>query len=63
VPGVLFFRFSISYSDVVMLILVWLDSQAPTLTAILSRICSASVVTAQNRGKLHIFTVSLRWGF
>jgi hypothetical protein len=63
VPGVLFFRFSVSYSDVVMLILVGLDSQAPTLTAILSCICSASVVTAQNRGKLHIFTVSLQWGF
>ena len=63
VPGVLFFHFSVSYSDVVMLILVWLDSQAPTLTAILSCICSASVVTAQNRGKLHIFIVSLQWGF
>jgi hypothetical protein len=51
-PGVLLFPCPFL---TLMLILVWLDSQAPTLTAILICICSASVLTAQNRGKLLSF--------
>jgi len=52
VPGVLLFPCPFL---TVMLILVWLDSQAPTLTATLICICSTSVLTAQNRGKLISF--------
>jgi hypothetical protein len=51
-PGVLLFPCPFL---TLMLILVWLDSQAPTLTAILICICSASVLTAQNSGKLLSF--------